>query len=142
MFCLDCMYKHSRDLEHHMEDAVRVDKANRAFWEEQIDYIRKLRKHILSRMKGARGNPEELKPEHPPYIEYGKKTWVEHFAHPPCEPRSHRVIKPNPQHILTICCPKGQFDRTVTPPICRVATVRVKLEHLHPPGQGSCPVCG
>jgi hypothetical protein len=54
MFCLDCMYKHTRDLEHHMEDAVRVDKEAREFWEEQIDRVREMRKYILDRMRGKR----------------------------------------------------------------------------------------
>ena len=55
MFCLDCMFKHSRDLEHHMEDAVRVDKKARLTWEEWIDKIRELRKYIQNRM--TKGNP-------------------------------------------------------------------------------------
>ena len=51
MFCLECMYKHSRDLEHHMEDAVRVSRGKqREFFENWIDEIRKLRKQVLGMM--------------------------------------------------------------------------------------------
>lgn len=54
MFCLDCMYKHSRDLEHHLEDAVRVTKGSeRMSFEDMIDTIRKMRSQILDKMKGS-----------------------------------------------------------------------------------------
>lgn len=52
MYCLDCMFKHTRDLEHHAEDAVRVTAGeDREYWEGQIDHLRELRKFILSKMQ-------------------------------------------------------------------------------------------
>lgn len=57
MFCLDCMYKHSRDLEHHLEDAVRVTKGSeREDFENMIDTVREVRKVILQKMKQAPEN--------------------------------------------------------------------------------------
>jgi len=54
MFCLECMYKHSRDLEHHLEDAYRVTKNPR--FDEMIDTLRGWRKEFLEMMKQ---NPEQ-----------------------------------------------------------------------------------
>ena len=57
MFCLDCMFKHARDLEHHLEDAVRVtSEKEREEFENMIDTVRGVRKTILEKMKTE---PEE-----------------------------------------------------------------------------------
>ena len=67
MFCLECMFKHARDLEHHLEDAVRVTKGvERDHYQELIDRVREIRKEIFEEMtttkvlkeeKEAIGNP-------------------------------------------------------------------------------------
>ncbi|MDH5689167.1 MAG: hypothetical protein OEZ48_15065, partial [Candidatus Bathyarchaeota archaeon] len=70
-------------------------------------------------------NPEPIR------VEHGKKVWVEVFHEKEeCAPSSYRVIKPNPEHILTICCPKGQYGEAEGR--CLVGTMAQKLEHLHP----------
>lgn len=51
MFCRECMYKHLRDLEHHLEDAVRVTSGSeRNYFEGMIDTLRNYRKEIFSQM--------------------------------------------------------------------------------------------
>lgn len=59
MFCLDCMFKHTRDLEHHLEDAVRVTKGSeREEFENMIDTVREIRKAILEKMKTSTQSAE------------------------------------------------------------------------------------
>jgi len=51
MFCLECMYKHSRDLEHHAEDALRVTSGEEhEFFERLVNTVREFRKEIFNKM--------------------------------------------------------------------------------------------
>jgi hypothetical protein len=48
-YCLECMGKHSRDLEHHLEDFVTSSKDNpdlRAEAQVMVDAVRDIRKNI------------------------------------------------------------------------------------------------
>ena len=61
-YCLECATKHSRDLEHHLEDLVTASKDNpqlRQWAQEMVDKTREIRKQIdelrireLAKMKG------------------------------------------------------------------------------------------
>ena len=70
-------------------------------------------------------------PAKPIRVIRGKKTFVEVFRErEECHPSSFRVIKPNPLHLLTICCPReGEYDPTTER--CLVGTRPQKMEHLH-----------
>jgi len=178
MACFECIEKHGRDLEHHLEDLIRVTKEprQRLYFEEWIDKIREIRKFAHQRAKGiavappvpipptarmgeSSSNPEweelekralaiveagkRLAPAPKPEVEYGEHVWVERnvaITEEECHPESFRVIKPNPEHIITICCPLDHWDEQNKR--CLVGTRAYKIEHLHPPEEsGSCPVC-
>jgi len=177
MACFECVEKHSRDLEHHLEDIVRVttDPRQRLYFEDWIDLIREIRKYAHQKAKGiavelpaiipptakmgeSSSNPdgwEELekrglaiveagkKLAAKPEVEYGEHVWVERdvaITEEECHPESFRVIKPNPEHIITICCPLDHWDEQNQR--CLVGTRAYKIEHLHPPEEsGSCPIC-
>jgi hypothetical protein len=48
MHCYECVYKHLRDVEHHLEDTVRVtDGKEREVAEKMIDIVRALRKIVF-----------------------------------------------------------------------------------------------
>jgi len=163
MKCWECVEKHSRDLEHHYEDIVRVekDKKKRLEYEEVIDFIRKVRKEAHEKAKGIAieeipmpktvageipkhwelGKPEaeeEIQFSEPIRRERGEHVYVDVFHEKSeCYPKTFRTIKPNPQHILTVCCPQAPVAGR-----CPVGMMAQKLEHLHPEGEkGSCPVC-
>jgi hypothetical protein len=58
MFCLECMFKHLRDTEHHLEDAVRVTEGKeREEFETMIDGIRLMRKVVFDKMKTSQNLP-------------------------------------------------------------------------------------
>jgi len=176
MKCWECVEKHARDLEHHLEDIVRVetDPRKRLRYMELIDIIRRLRRESHAKAKDIA--IEEIKPpepredatkywELPPYeekksnpedeeteVEFsepiaiirGKKTYTEVFHEPAeCHPSSFRIIRPKAEHILTVCCPLGEWDESrPAGQQCLASMFAQKLEHLHPEGEGSCPVCG
>lgn len=155
MNCWECVEKHTRDLEHHLEDIVRVSEAReRIKYEDWIDFVREIRKFAHKRAKGIAVEPLPVKgmvpeaflphssnPAEPIRVERGEKTWVEVFHEKEeCERGSFRVVKPNPEHLLTICCPTGQYDKEAG--MCLVGTMAQKLEHLHAEGEGSCLACG
>jgi len=175
MACFECIEKHGRDLEHHLEDLIRVSKdpRQRLYFEEWIDKIREIRKFAHQRAKGIAVEPpvtipplakmgessnpdwerlekkalaiveagEKLAPK--PQVEFGEHVWVERnvaIEEEECHPESFRVIKPNPEHIITICCPLEHWDEQNKR--CLVGTRAYKIEHLHPPEEsGSCPIC-
>jgi len=168
MKCWECVEKHARDMEHHLEDIVRESRGvMRMKYEEWIDQIREMRRQAHQMAKGIdtgadwerlgetmrrikeagrkiAPSPEGEfgEPLHKPKVEVGEHVWVERdvaITEEECDPKSFRVIKPNPQHIITICCPLNHFDEKAGR--CLVGTRAYKIEHLHPPGQGSCPVC-
>jgi len=149
MKCWECVEKHARDMEHHLEDIVRSMKGDkqRVKFEDWIDFVRDIRRYAHTQAKDiatdedteeSSGNPAE-----PIEIIRGEKTWTEVFRRPEeCSPPSFRALKPNPEHILTVCCPTGKWDETL--PHGRQCTVGMtiqSLQHLHPEGEGSCPVC-
>ncbi|NVM23525.1 MAG: hypothetical protein HWN68_17300 [Desulfobacterales bacterium] len=181
----ECVEKHSRDMEHHLEDIVRVAPAReRVTYEDWIDGIRAIRLYAHKRAKGISVRAPRIKEyvpphfsnpaepvrkdltkywERPPYEELyppktedsdeeevhlsepirrerGKEVYVDvYHEKEECHPSSFRVIKPNPEHLLTICCPHGQYDPVAGR--CLTGTMAQKIEHLHPEGEGSCPVC-
>jgi len=50
-YCLECAHKHSRDLEHHLEDGVtysKDDEEKRKKFQDLVDRVRKIRKEIDS----------------------------------------------------------------------------------------------
>jgi len=149
MKCFECIEKHGRDMEHHLEDLVRVSKSpeERLRYEEWIDRVREIRRYAHQNAKDISidnpvlGRPPFDTGEVKPLAEVGKKVWVERpFPKEECDPRSFRVIKPNPEHIVTLCCAKGHWDEMAGR--CAVSQEVEKIEHLHPKGEGSCPVCG
>jgi len=141
MKCWECVEKHARDIEHHLEDIVRVSsQEDRPLYEGWIDYIRDIRKYAHERAKGIATDEEIPTMSEPIEVIKGKKTYVEVFKpKEACDPRSFRVIKPNPEHILTICCPVGYWNPETER--CDIGTMAHKLEHLHPYGEGGCPIC-
>jgi len=63
MMCWECVEKHSRDIEHHLEDIVRVTKepSKRLQFEDWIDRVREIRKYAHTRARGiAVAPPQEL----------------------------------------------------------------------------------
>jgi len=103
--CLECAYQHSRDVEHHLEDAVKFGKSSpdRAKYQELLDKQRLIRKEIDKlRLKTVKEKGEEIciaceNPELEVYVpppELGE-FWEEKIR--PKEyfdPRSFRVICP------------------------------------------------
>jgi len=144
MKCWECIEKHARDTEHHLEDVIRVSTSpeERLKYEEWIDRVREIRRFAHKMAKDIITEKEEEKsgnPKKPIRIERGEQIWTEIFHESyECHPATFRVIKPNPEHILTVCCPQAPDPRTG---LCPVSMIAQKLEHLHPEGQGSCPVC-
>jgi len=145
MKCWECIEKHARDMEHHLEDLVRVTKGKgeRLRYEQWIDFVREIRKYAHHLAKDIAVEPlfeEQSKssnPAKPIRVERGKDVWVEVFHEKEeCHPATFRVIKPNPTHVLTVCCSEAPVAGR-----CPVAMMAQKLEHLHPEGQGSCPIC-
>ena len=64
-------------------------------------------------------------------IEHGEKVWVEVFHEKEeCAPSSFRLLQPNPEHFLTLCCDRGKYDEETAR--CTVPMIRQKMEHLHP----------
>jgi len=157
MKCWECIEKHGRDLEHHFEDLVRTtkDPKERLEYEDWIDRIREIRRKAHMRAKGiAVEEPkpfyldtmpiylprkeEEVEFSEPVRVERGEKTYAEiYHEREECDPESFRVIKPNPEHVLTICCPKGQFEAGR----CVIGTMAHKIEHLHAEEHKGCSVC-
>lgn len=158
MFCLDCMLKHLRDFEHHLEDAVRVTKGEtKAKFEAWLDDARMKRKEILQMIKkgsnpmdietsqgcGCEGivNPGELNPK-----ELEVCTWREEKVKPKeeFEPESFRTLCPEcpdarcakcPPELacatrIIIGCPLGQWDPETKR--CKVSTQTHTIYHGHP----------
>ena len=115
-FCLECAYQHARDVEHHLEDAVKFGKSHpeRQKFQELLDKQRLIRKEIdklrlkqlmetgeeiciacsESESETESGNPEsESNPESkiPVYCEFIKEQVKpkEYF-----DPRSFRTVCP------------------------------------------------
>jgi len=149
MKCFECIEKHARDTEHHLEDAIRASSSDeeRLKYERWIDQVREIRRYAHSQAKGiaVEGEEEEHSdnPAEPIEVIRGEKTWTEVFRPvEECHPSSFRVKKPNPEHIITFCCPRGQWDETLPAgQQCTVGMTLHSLQHLHPEGQGSCSVC-
>lgn len=156
MKCWECVEKHARDIEHHLEDIIRETKGKgeRLGYEEWIDKIREIRKyaHHMARdisvtplFESSSPEGEHIEMSEPKRIERGEKVWTEVFHEKEeCHPSSFRVITPNPEHLGTVCCPMGQWDEEAAARgerACLVSMMLQKMEHLHPEGQGSCPVC-
>jgi len=172
MECYECVEKHARDMEHHLEDIVRVTKepSQRLKFEDWIDQVRLIRKFAHMKAKGISVNPADdewkrLDQRYRAVIEAGKKpkpltkpsgnpakpleivrgehTWTEVYRHvEECAAGSFRSKKPNPEHIITFCCPYGKWDETLPAgQQCLVGMTLQSLQHLHPEAQGSCVTC-
>jgi len=150
MKCFECCEKHSRDLEHHLEDIIRVspNPQERLMYEDWIDKVREIRRYSHSKAKDIAveedvGSKDEVVSFSDPLrVERGHDVWTEvYHEKEECDPRSFRTVKPNPEHIVTVCCPKGQYDEASQR--CSVGTMGQRIEHLHPEGEhSSCPTCG
>lgn len=119
-------YDKVRRMEHKVEDyitrlgEVKAELRQRRHEIEEMPYHEKKRLGLLS------DNPD-------PDIfrrELGKETYVDiYHEKEECAASSFRVIKPNPEHLLTICCPLGEYSKEKER--CQVGTMAQKLEHLH-----------
>jgi hypothetical protein len=127
----DCIPNHLLRAEALAEEAIRLGGGGE--FQQYAQEVRRLRKALL----GSKDHGHSHSPEG---VEVGEKVWVEHITpKEACDPRSFRTVKPNPEHILTVCCPAGQYDEASGK--CRVGVVGHKLEHLHPK-EGGCQTCG
>jgi len=147
MKCWECIEKHARDTEHHLEDAIRASNSDeeRLKYERWIDEVREIRRYAHSQAKDIAtdegDNPGD--PAEPIEVIRGEKTWTEVFRPiEECHPGSIRAKKPNPEHLITFCCPLDKWDETLPPgQQCTVGMTLHSLQHLHPEGEGSCPAC-
>lgn len=144
-YCPECAEKHLVTAEAYAEEGVRLGDESLAGYAQQIRAIRKTllghKEHSDQGHDGSLDVPElgESDPK-PIRVERGEKVWVEVFHESEtCHPGSFRTLVPNPEHRLTICCPRGQYSEAEAR--CLVGTMAQRLEHLHPEGS-SCPVCG
>jgi len=142
-YCPECVEKHLMTAEAYAEEGVRLGDKSLA---EYAENIRDMRKSLLghgdhSHAGGASVDVPELGESDPVPIrvERGEKVWTEVFHESEeCQPGSFRTVKPNPEHLLTICCPRGQWGAAEGR--CLTGTMAQRLEHLHPEGEG-CPAC-
>jgi len=152
MFCLECMFKHGRDLEHHAEDAYRITKD--PFYDRIIDTMREIRKGIFDRMRekpascpGCEGVVEPGQNPNPELAELEKAcTWRKEEVKPKeyFEPASFRTLCPEcPEARCALCppelacatriiigCPLGQWDAEKG--LCKVATEAHVIYHGAP----------
>jgi len=151
MFCLECAYKHARDLEHHLEDAYRVTK-NPEF-DQMIDILRGWRKRYLEMMKqnpepcGCEGIVEPGQNPNPELAELERAcVWRKEEKEPAeaFDPRSFRTLCPEcPEQRCALCppelacatriiigCPVGQWDEEKN--ICKVSTKAHVIYHGSP----------
>jgi len=139
-YCPECVEKHLLTGEAYAEEAVRLGDESLARYAQQF---RQMRKELLGHGNHAGGAtvdvPELAESDPKPLrVEHGENVWVEVFHESEeCHPGSFRTLVPNPEHRLTICCPRGQYGEER----CLVGTMAQRLEHLHPEGT-TCPSCG
>lgn len=121
-YCLECAWKHSRDLEHHLEDAVTYTKeaGKRMMFQSLVDKVREIRKKIDElrlKEKGSSENPEGCEgciyPGENPNPKLAKLekrcTWTEEKIQPKqyFDPMSFRTLCPEcPEKRCALCPPE------------------------------------
>ena len=160
-YCLECAHKHSRDLEHHLEDGVTYsagDEAKRKKFQDLVDRIRKIRKEIdqmrLAEMQDGTAVDEESCPTCAKTEGVGPLNPTGDFEKEqikPAEyfdPQSFRVLCPEcPDQRCAKCppelepvatrviigCKKGEFEEGR----CQIATEKHVVFHnpAHNPGE-------
>jgi len=136
-WCPECVNKHFLTAEAFAEEGAQLgDETMKPLAQK----LRDLRKEVLGTSEHSHSDSEGEEPDPEPIrVERGKDVWVEVFHESEeCHKGSFRTTIPNPEHRLTICCPKGQFDEEAQR--CLAGTMAQRLEHLHPEGE-TCLAC-